>query len=86
MGHGTIVNGRSTVMQPRLIENGRPLEPERIMDLWINGIYFHNDRRKAQAINRLAASSVLSTRLPELRHLRHQLRGVSGTGDSPCSA
>ena len=40
-------------MQPRLIENGRPLEPERIMDLWINGIYFHNDRRKAQAINRL---------------------------------
>lgn len=36
-----------------IVENGQRLEPETVMDLWINGLYFHNDSRKEAAIERL---------------------------------
>lgn len=37
----------------QLVENGRVLEPEQVMELWINGSIFHNDRRMEEALDRL---------------------------------
>jgi hypothetical protein len=37
----------------RVIDEGRALTPETVLDLWINGHYFHNDTRKAKALDRL---------------------------------
>lgn len=30
--------------------NGQTLQPERVLDLWINGYYFHEDREKARKL------------------------------------
>jgi hypothetical protein len=53
----------------RLVENGRALEPEEIMDLWLNGGYFHNDRRKEEALDRLDPLHKLFHRNTFLNHV-----------------
>jgi len=53
----------------RLVENGRVLEPEEIMDLWLNGGYFHNDRRKEEALERLDPLHKLFLRNAFLNHV-----------------
>lgn len=36
-----------------LVWNDKPLPPEEIADLWINGLYFHDDPGKREFLNRL---------------------------------
>ena len=53
----------------RLVENGRVLEPEQVMDLWINGSIFHNDRRKEEALDRLNPLHRLISKHAFLNHV-----------------
>jgi hypothetical protein len=53
----------------QLVENGRQVAPEEVMDLWINGQYFHNDKRKEQAIARLDPLNRLFSRHLFLNHV-----------------
>lgn len=41
----------------QFVLNDRHLEPESVVDLWVNGRYFHNDRRKAAALDALDPTS-----------------------------
>ena len=45
-----------------LVLNDQRLPPELILDLWINGRYFHNDERKAAAIDALDPMSTVFVR------------------------
>ncbi|MHB1488308.1 MAG: hypothetical protein ACYCS7_13810 [Acidimicrobiales bacterium] len=53
----------------RLIENGRVLSPEVTMDLWLNGWYFHNDRRKEVELERLDPLHRIFVRSAFLNHV-----------------
>jgi len=53
----------------RLVDNGRPMEPAHVMDLWLNGGYFHNDRRKEKALEQLDPLGTLFSRHVFLNHV-----------------
>jgi len=42
--------GARAVGGVRLTIDGHDVAPEHALDLWINGVYFHNDRRKLQEL------------------------------------
>lgn len=45
------------------------LSPENALDIWINGKYFHNDKRKAERIKRLDPLGLLLSRHVFLNHI-----------------
>lgn len=53
----------------KIITDEGPQVPSRLMDLWINGWYFHNDRRKEAAVKQLMASGVPFARHAFLNHV-----------------
>ncbi len=53
----------------QLVENDRVLEPEQVMDLWINGSIFHNDRRMEEALDRLNPLHRLISKHAFLNHV-----------------
>ncbi len=46
----------------KLVYNEKEVTPEYVMDLWINGHYFHSDPEKASALRRLLPDEKLLTR------------------------
>lgn len=59
-----------------LIFNGRPVTPERITDLWINGFYFHNDIDKINTLRRLLPHENMLVRHIFLNHLVEATRNI----------
>jgi hypothetical protein len=53
----------------RLVENGRVLAPEMVMDPWLNGWYFHNDSRKEAALQRLDPLHMMFVRNVFMNHV-----------------
>jgi hypothetical protein len=53
----------------RLVINNEHLSPEHLTDLWINGPYFHNDKRKAKTIDRLDPMGTIFARQAFINHL-----------------
>ena len=49
--------------------DGKPITPEYVTDLWINGHYFHNDEGKARALREMAPLETLLSRQKFLGHL-----------------
>lgn len=59
-----------------LILDGKTLTPEYVLDLWVNGYYFHNDSRKAQALRLLDPVGAVLVRHAFLDHLIEVTRYV----------
>jgi len=53
----------------RLVVNNEHLSPEHLTDLWINGQYFHNDKRKAKKIEQLDPMGTIFARQAFINHL-----------------
>jgi len=53
----------------RVVIDEDHLSPAEAMDLWINGKYFHNDKRKAERIERLDPMGLLLARHVFLNHI-----------------
>lgn len=47
----------------QIVVNDKDLSPEYVLDLWINGHYFHNDPDKAQEIRRLVQDPIPVARM-----------------------
>lgn len=58
------------------VENGISNSPEKVLDLWINGHYFHNDRRKVAELSRLTGFGALLTRQIFLSYLVEATRYI----------
>lgn len=54
---------------PRISVNGKDLTTEYVLDLWINGHYFHNDQAKARALNAIDAGVFPVSRMLMIRAL-----------------
>ena len=60
--------------------NKSNLTPEHVLDLWINGYYFHNDAQKATELKRLLAQPLPLARMRFLLSLADLFRIVSYMG------
>jgi hypothetical protein len=49
--------------------DGKQVKPEDILDFWVNGIYFHSDKRKRAALETLGPLGVPLARYKFLDHL-----------------
>lgn len=53
----------------RIVTEEGPQLPSHLMDIWINGWYFHNDRRKEATVARLMADGIPFARHAFLNHV-----------------
>jgi hypothetical protein len=81
------VNRVASILWQRITDdefrfNGERLRPEGLLDLWINGIYFHNDAAKAEKLKRLDGTAGTFARTYSLTWCWRRLSTSSFSGTS----
>jgi hypothetical protein len=60
----------------KLVWNDTEFQPEKVLDLWINGVYFHNDSAKREFLNHIAPHQKMLLRQVFLNALADGARQV----------